>query len=734
MTKSFFLFGILTLALGTAGAEPLAVRTAMDPTDFAHVRCSILGRNHWMIQGSGYYTIPEREPDKPYHNPELRKLGMFSDCGLYVGAARGIPENGEGASVTWRTVRENWCDLGPKGDAVWMRVDPVFKPGYPKIVVFPSKRNFRAMSGKIDLDYEDYANFLKTHPEVVAFMTCAEIDNEVNTLPGRIRNMPEGPVKARLSADWPAYTPKSREGLFALAKQWFDRRVALYYGDLSRAASERCVYSLEHATADWGVSQVVVETTGQCQDNDPRWDVMGMFCRGAARQFDLPWNWFIAIISTGYSKDLSYFGSSSCCYNQRPRSNKYWRPEGGLSRSLLNRLQYYAYLNGANFIQYEGGESFLTFNSQPGLEQLTDRGRDVETFHAFTRKHPDRGGTFAHCAILTPIDLMYTEFGGVCGGGNVPYSVDDYMVDGVFFTAVPACTTGHRQLAKIGVESNYLHNAELAMSYDVLCPDARQKKDKFPKTVAKYPVAYLTGAYAKNVDITTPLTEYVRNGGTLVLNAVYLDRFPKDFAGVRWDGKSLVGCGKRATDDDGRSFDVDADYEVAAFEPCGAKPVLTDETGRALVLSHAYGKGRVLVTAPLHMAPKRPSWDLAGRMETVGSVKLGRIGFVFNRWLFGRLQDELFPVRVTGDCQYGINRTKTGWWLWALNNKGVSKFVDTFETVDATQTSPIRVESKGLRISSVRELLGDSEIATDGVGFDGVVPAGGVVVYELKEM
>ena len=730
--KLLFAFSALTLVLLSSVAEPLAVRTSMDPTGFAHVRYSLLGRNNWLIQPPDCYTVPEWACTKPYHNPELRKKGMYADCGLYVGAPRAIPEKGEGRSVTWRTIRENWCGLDAKDDAYWKTRDPVYKPGYPKMIVLPSKRNVLAMSGPIDLDRADYEAFVKSHPEVFAFMTAAEADNEAKCLAGRIRGLPDGPKKRQLQADWPETTPRSRPELFALVKKWFDRRLALYYGDLSRAAGERCVFSLEHAMADWGVSLVMLETTGQCHDNDPRWDVAGMFCRGAARQFDIPWAWFIAIISSGYPKDLSVFSSSSCCWNQTRKVPRFWRPEGGLSRSVLNRLQYYAYLNGANFEHYEGGESFRTFASRPGPEELTDRGRDVEAFHAFTRAHPDRGATYAHCAILTPVDLMYTEFGGVCGGGNIPYSPSDYMIDGVFFTLVPPPSLNHEKLARTGVESNYLHNTEFAMSYDVLCPDAK-RKEFFARAVAKYPVACLAGEYADGAEIAAPLEKYVEEGGTLVINAIHLKRFHTGFAGVEWDGRSVVPCGRRATDERGESFAVDAEYDVADIRLKGAKTVLSDERKRPLATVFGYGRGRVVVTGPLHMAPKRADWEVKARMKTSDDVKVGRISFVFNRWLFRRLQEELFPVCVTGDCQYGINRTKTGWWLWALNNKGVSKFIDTFETVDAAQSSRVHVDFKGLRISSVRALLEDAEVATDGSGFDGVVPAGGVVVYELIE-
>ncbi len=713
---------------GGCGADDggrLVARKTMDPADFAHVKYNLLGRNYWTIMTAEYYSVPEWPERKPTDNPEVKKSFLFQDCGVYAYGGRGFPRN-RGDAVTWPTIRENYCSADARDDAAWDRLDPKYKPGKPILAVCASKRNFEAMSGRIDLDFDDYAKFTNSHPRVYAFSTLAEFDNDSRMHYDRIRKMAPGPKKDLLEKEWGTTVATNRYERLRQLRQYFDRKVALYYGDLSKAMSERAAYSLEHVCAAWGVSIVAVETTGTTETSDYRWDVMGMFARGAARQFSIPWEWYIALHSCGYTKDLKEWSISGANYHHKQPS--FHSPRGGLSASLMNRIHFYAYLNGANFVQPEGRTSFTWFDPKTGKEEFTPRGRDFERYHQFTHDHPGRGSTFAHCAILTPFAQGYPAFGGspmiVC-----PYERFDNMVDGVFFTIVPPPKLNHKQLARIGVESNNLHNTSFAMSYDVLVPDSPQKPEEFLKVLTKYPVAYLTGMYQKDADIARPLTAYVERGGTLLLNALYLDRFPNGFAGVVWDGRTTFDCGARATDERGVSFDVKGEYDVADLKPAGVKTILADERGRILATAFRRGRGCVIVTAPLYMAPR---WGDRKGYQVHEATEFGRVAFSFNEYFLRRFQDELYPVKVTGDCQYGINKTPSGWWLWILNNRGVSKFIDTFEKVDESCASRVRVDFKTVAAKSCVELQSGERVALSSGGFDATIPAGAIRIFELK--
>ena len=716
----------------TADGGTLAARKAMDPSDFSHAVYRLLGRNYWTIMTAEYYTVPEWSATSPSHNPELKKSLLFQDCAVYSDANRSLPKDRDDI-VNWRTIRANYCSTNPADDAVWKKLDPKYKQGKPILVGLHPTRSMRTMAGRIDLDYGDYAQFTNTHPRVFAYGAMDEFDNDSRWFyPRYIRKMKAGPRKDLFIREWGQAVATNRYERLKQLRKYFDRKVALHYGDLAKVMSLRGSHALEHVSAAWGAGYVAVETSGTTDVEEYRWDVMGMFCRGAARQFSIPWEWYPALYSCGYTKDLKIWSESSTTYHNKKQPSPY-SPMGGLSASLMNRVYYYAYLNGANFLQPEGRASFTRINTESGIEEFTPRGRDLERYHRFTHDHPARGSTFAHCAILVPFAQGYPAWGGnpmdVC-----PYERFDNMVDGVFFTIVPAPKLNHRELARIGVESNHLHNTSFAMSYDVLVPDSPQAPEKFLEILDKYPVAYLAGMYPKEADIARPLAAYVEHGGTLLVNALYLDRFPNGFAGVVWDGRTTFDCGAMATDERGASFDVKGKYDVAELKPSGAKTILSDEHGRVLATISSRGRGRVIATAPLYMTPRwgdKAHWG-KNNWRMAQDTQLGRVSFAFNEYFLKRLQDEIYPVKVTGDCQYGINKTCDGWWLWMLNNKGVSKFIDTFEKIDEICRSRVHVDFKRMSASSCTELLSGERVALVGGGFDATIPAGGVVVFELK--
>ena len=110
----------------------------------------------------------------------------------------------------------------------------------------------------------------------------------------------------------------------------------------------------------------------------------------------------------------------------------------------------------------------------------------------------------------------------------------------------------------------------------------------------------------------------------------------------------------------------------------------------------------------------------------------GRLAFPKVEKILSDLQDEYFPVSVEGDCLYGINRTKSGWWLWAFNNRGVTKFADRPHSVDRAFDTTLRVKAKHITIKSAKELVSNSGIPVKNGEFQFRVPAGDVAVFELK--
>ena len=69
-----------------------------------------------------------------------------------------------------------------------------------------------------------------------------------------------------------------------------------------------------------------------------------------------------------------------------------------------------------------------------------------------------------------------------------------------------------------------------------------------------------------------------------------------------------------------------------------------------------------------------------------GSGGLGLLKF-----LLDRLQSETMPIRVAGDCEWGVNRTRDGYAIWIFNNAGVTKWANEPEEFDYSKTSEVDV-------------------------------------------
>ena len=61
------------------------------------------------------------------------------------------------------------------------------------------------------------------------------------------------------------------------------------------------------------------------------------------------------------------------------------------------------------------------------------------------------------------------------------------------------------------------------------------------------------------------------------------------------------------------------------------------------------------------------------------------------------------PLRVSGDVQFGVNRTSKGLLLWLFNNKGVVKFFEEPEELDCAKTALVTVDLKNMSPDTVKD-------------------------------
>ena len=120
----------------------------------------------------------------------------------------------------------------------------------------------------------------------------------------------------------------------------------------------------------------------------------------------------------------------------------------------------------------------------------------------------------------------------------------------------------------------------------------------------------------------------------------------------------------------------------------------TDAKGGVLASVHGFGRGRVVLTAVDYLLPRKPA-SFAGTTTTMPLVEL----------LMRQIVSEVLPVEVQGDVEYGLNRVADGWWLYLINNRGVTKFTKTPEELNPAETAHVTVDLRALPVAGVRELL-----------------------------
>jgi len=706
-------------ALSLPAADGRLVRASVpSETPARHVRIPIFGRDYWTWMTDTKYSDPLIWNGDSRNNEALLDLPLFRDCALDV-SGWGKEPLPEGKAVHRKIA--SYYDGDP---AKWERICKRPKPGKPIMFRARQKRSYEALVGAIDYDKEDLAAFKASQPDFWGFEVCDEWDNDfLNLIPGFLKAK-DSPLKQAVLEKFGRTQPKSRKEFLVHAKRYCDCKKAIYYGNPDDVIALRSCVHVDHQAAAWGAKHLILETTDTTGigDHGYRWDVSAMFVRGAARQFRLPWSWYAAIFLNGVrSTDGTQLNESNCTMPPYDGLPAHWRAWGGVSASLEERCWYFAFVNGAASVQPEDWEGHFFDRGPEGRDQsvLSRRGQAFSDFHDFASSHPDRGDPYAPVALLVPFDEAPSQWGQPWGW-FLPFDLRSTSVDAAFCTLVPG-TPRAKELQKSGHETA-LRNSPYAQMYDVLTPDSPQKSEDFLKALSSYPAAVLLGGYEVRPGYAKTLVDYVRNGGTLFVNSVQVPgEFDADFLGISLG--AVAPCGKQALDPAGKSvFAITDNYEVVTAALTTAKPLLVDEKGQVLAAVRDVGKGRVVTTTPRYLVPT----DVDPTAVATGARR-----HPFYDWIFSRLQTDLFPVKVTGDCLYGLNRTEKGWWLWTFNNRGVGKFADKYETVDHACDTVVRVDASGLGAFRVRELMRGKKPVVNKGRFAWPVNAGEFALFEI---
>ena len=477
----------------------------------------------------------------------------------------------------------------------------------------------------------------------------------------------------------------------ALARKWrelFHTETGPMWDRLIPAQSTSSL-SFAHALSQWGVNLLGMETAAVM----PMVGMRIAFTRGAARQFGGTFLYYHAPnfgdTATTFTRAQSFAGPDNF-YHTR------YGPTMGPSLSWYRKSYYLYYMAGASAIYLEqGGDQF--FKPGPGDHpfQLNPLGRITDEFMRFAEKHPERGTPY------TPVALLLDPAHG--------FEINDYPQWPFEVSQIDRSDRALRELFGVAYYPGLVVEGEPAIAdrqpfvagvfgdiFDVLTA-TDSPRSKARELLPSYRAVVVGGRVEWSNEWIQRLVEYVRNGGTVVLNAAQIKKLPEQFLGVRLINDTgeahnavCLAPGEEMQDLKGQIFK----YEKVELK--GATPLITVPTGDPLVTVNKVGNGSVVFAA----IP-----DLLGEDERMTPFAAHMLAHVFA---------DVVPLKVTGDVEYLVNRTTKGWIVTLLNSNGVFKPQQGMAQVDRSASVTVTITMK-----------------TDNRKATVQIPAGGLAIVEI---
>ncbi|MFH0963691.1 MAG: hypothetical protein V2A58_06725 [Planctomycetota bacterium] len=472
--------------------------------------------------------------------------------------------------------------------------------------------------------------------------------------------------------DYPDETPGTsgnREEEERTLRQQWDLFSKLSYG---RVAPMNCWRCVDHYALEWGGRCALIEIS---ENGNPSMLTQLAFARGAARQYGKFFATYQAtILGTGYT---SY--TEGLTYEENIETAWATGPNFGPSKEFYRRLLFTSYLSGATVLMFEHPQEVHVMPPRGRKKhQLSPHGEVFAELLEYDARHKDRGVPYQPVALVLdylhgfspPYQTCYAiGRSGMQTWFTVPYERRDHQVFQTFWTIFPWC----RQ--RIERHGYILTNTPFGDLFDVLT--ANPPSGVVPADVlGAYRAAVLVGAIRMSEKLKERLVDYVRTGGTLVVNALHYEELPHDLRGGE-----------------------------VAFSSSGVDVTVKE-----------CGKGRMVATPESHWLD-----DDNRALPVLGEV-------------LATIAHELSPVDVRGDVQYHYLKTKRGWAVALLNNKGIVHHSRRKPEKRPEEAARVELVYDGKITSSVERLTGE-EVAWQKRGGRQTttltVDAGGMRIVEI---
>jgi hypothetical protein len=422
------------------------------------------------------------------------------------------------------------------------------------------------------------------------------------------------------------------------------------------------------------------------------------FQRGAARQFGAA---FINYASGNFGDACNYFTPTPpvACGSNSWFHSKYAVTDG-VTIGWYRKLYYLNYLGGASAIFWEQGLMNQFMQPGPGTHpvELSPFGRVTADFLAFLDRVPsnDRGEPYTPMAVLLGYGHGYERTSFRSRMLDVfDEEPADLAVRALFDVLWFPSAIGEGMPATPDLQS--LPSGVFGSPADVLVD-----RPERARAIFDYPLVWAVGDVRLGGAFRPILDEYLRRGGTLVLDAANLAQLDAKLTGVRATGKQQRA--ERFTDLSGAPRET-TPFTLAEVTLDGAQPIATTDGGAPLVVRHAVGPGAVITV----LVPHGVGLDERAHpiLPPLANALLAGLSPVEVRLADGR--------HPTGEVMFQLSRTRRGWLVLLINNRGVEKTQNGLPRVDRRANVDVELVTR-LPVREARELTSPHRLSVEPTG------------------
>lgn len=466
----------------------------------------------------------------------------------------------------------------------------------------------------------------------------------------------EGPKPSReLAASCEALKMSPPENLDQ-ASRWFDARYDLVfkrYQDAGIPVFSWNNTSLNHYEARNGSSYTGNEIAYVNAAMD---SALIAFCRGAARQFAIPWGMYAA--GFGGAAGHSSFWNSRSPDERHAEGGLVRGPNTAVAMQEQKRTLFGLHMAGANFSIKENDSSQGMFSGyDPATIDRTDPRvialQDTATYAGpyaqlwnqlweaiLTQR--ERGTPYTPVALMLDAHHGYVfKYSQTLALGAVAYTPVEEQIRAVVNTVFPW-------------ETDPYASSPFGEIFDVITTDA-------PASVTQsYRAIVLAGKPRIDAKLLGTLRSHVEGGGLLLMACEQLTPELWKLAGIADTGQTGRDSSYlRASDFYVYPNQTEFEYHKVTLD--GAEPLFVagdfQQRSWPVATIHRIGEGHVIVGTPIWMGVSADPTRMHGVFAEIMSM----------------IADELAPVRVVGgEIKVMYNRTDDGWVVTLMNNRGTS--------------------------------------------------------------